>query len=123
MFRALSSLVAVLSLLLFLAPAASAFEPQRIAWNELNQLIGKNVSIPLYDGCAVSGKITAVEPDALVIQVSMSSHPKDYPKGSLRVPRATLHVLDLHTEGLRHRVTGTVRPPTVRRTTTIQIVP
>jgi len=122
MCRAHSPLIAVL-FLLFLPTAAGAFEVQRFAWSELDHLVGKRVSIPLYDGCAVSGKITAIDADALVIDVSKSSHPQVYPKGSLRVPRATLYVLDVHHEGIRHRVTGTLRIDSAPRTTTIQIVP
>ena len=106
MRHALLPLVAVLTLL-FPVPAMGAVQPQRLAWDELHQLIGKQVSIPLYDGCAVSGKVLEVEPDALLIQVSKTSHPQSHPKGHLRVPRATLHVLDIHGKGFKHRVVGT----------------
>jgi hypothetical protein len=94
-------------LLLSLAPTGSAAEPQRLAWDELNQLVGRHVSIPLYDGCAVFGKVTKVQSDALVIDVEKSSHPQAYPKGPLRVPRATLYVFELHKKGFKHRVTDT----------------
>ena len=106
MLRALSPLLAVF-LTLFLAPAAGAAEPQRLAWDELHQLVGKQVSIPLYNGCAVSGKVVEVQADALLIDVSKSSNPQACRKGSLRVPRATLYVLDLHKKGIRYRVTDT----------------
>jgi hypothetical protein len=123
--------------MLSLAPAANAAEPQRLAWDELRQLVGKQVSIPLYDGCAVSGKVVEVQADALVLDVSKSSHPQACPKGSLRVPRATLYVLDLHQRGIRYRVTDTTLDVlgavggavgvsgnnTAPRTKTIRIVP
>jgi hypothetical protein len=63
--------------------------------------------MPLYDGGAVAGKVREVQADALVIEVSKSTSPEVYPKGLMRVPRAKLHVLDLHGKGRRYRVIGT----------------
>ena len=132
MLRALLPLFAVL-MTVSPAPAADAAEPQRLAWDELHQLVGKQVSIPLYNGCAVSGKVVQVQPDALLIGVSKSSNPQACPKGSLRVPRATLYVLELHRKGIRYRVTDTTLDvlgavggpsnPAAPRTTTIRIIP
>jgi hypothetical protein len=65
------------------------------------------VSIALYDGGAVAGKVREVQADALLIQVIKSTDPVAYPKGLLRVPRNTLHVLDLHEKGYKYRVLGT----------------
>jgi hypothetical protein len=109
-------LVAV-ALLLCIAPSAGADPPQRLTWEELPQLVGKHVSIPLYNGGAVAGKILEVQGDALLIDVSKSTDPVAYPKGPLRVPRATLHVLELHGNAFKHRVAGTPN-----RRTTIQII-
>jgi hypothetical protein len=81
--------------------------PQRLTWEELPQLVGKQVSIALYDGGAVSGKVREVQADALLIEVSKSTNSVAYPKGPMRVPRATLHVLDLHGKGFKYRVIGT----------------
>ena len=99
--------LAVALLVLWMAPAAGAVAPQRLTWEELPQLVGKQVSIPLYDGGAVTGKVREVQADALLIQVSKSTNPEVYPKGPMRVPRAKLHVLDLHGKGLKYRVIGT----------------
>jgi hypothetical protein len=101
-----SPLVAAM-LLLFLAPAAGAVTPQRLTWEELPQLVGKHVSIALYDGGAVSGTVREVQADALLIQVSRSTNPVAYPKGPMRVPRTKLHVLDLHEKGFKYRAIGT----------------
>jgi hypothetical protein len=106
MTRPLSPLTAA-TLLLWLAPAARADAPQRLTWEELPQLVGKRVSIALYDGGAVAGKVREVQDDALVIQVSKSTNPVAYPNGLLRVPRGKLHVLDLHGKGFKYRVLGT----------------
>ena len=94
-------------LLLWIAPAARAVAPERLTWEELPQLVGKHVSIALYDGGAVAGKVREVQADALVIQVSKSSDPVAYPKGPMRVPRNKLHVLDLHGKGHKYRAIGT----------------
>ena len=110
--------LAIAALLLWIAPSAGADSPQRLTWEQLPQLVGKHVSIPLYNGGAVAGKILEVQGDALVIDVSKSTDPVAYPKGPLRVPRATLHVLELHQKGLRRRADGLVNP----RITTIRII-
>ena len=107
--------IAAAVLLMSLAPSAGAVSPRRLTWEELPQLVGKHVSIPLYNGGAVAGKVLEVQSDALVIDVSKSTDPVAYPKGPLRVPRATLHVLELHGKGFRHRADGTVNPRTTIR--------
>jgi len=94
-------------LLLWIAPAAGAVAPQRLTWEELPQLVGKQVSIALYDGGAVSGKVREVQADALVIQVSKTTSLVAYPHGLMRVPRARLHVLELHGKGFKYRLIGT----------------
>jgi len=89
------------------APPAGAVTPHRLTWEELPRLVGKHVSIPLYDGGAVSGKVSEILADALLIQVSKSTNPLAYPKGPMRVPRDKLHVLDVHGKGVKYRVIGT----------------
>ena len=99
--------LAVAVLLLWITPAAGAVSPRRLTWEELPQLVGKHVSIPLYEGGAVSGRVREVQTDALLIDVSRSTNLAIYPKGPMRVPRAKLHVLDLHGKGFKYRVMGT----------------
>jgi hypothetical protein len=94
-------------LLLWIAPVAGAVSPQRLTWDELPQLVGKHVSIPLYDGGAVAGKVREVHADALLLEVSKTTSQVAYPKGLMRVPRDKLHVLDLHGKGVKYRVLGT----------------
>jgi hypothetical protein len=98
--------LAAAMLLFLVGPAAGAVTPERLTWEELPQLVGKHVSIALYDG-AVSGAVREVQADALLIEVSKSTNPAAYPKGPMRVPRATLHVLDLHGKGVKYRVIST----------------
>jgi hypothetical protein len=99
--------VAAAVFLAWIVPSAGAVAPQRLTWEELPQLVGKHVSIPLYDGGAVAGKVITVEADALLIQVAKSTDPVAHPKGPMRVPRDKLHVLDLHGKGVKYRVLGT----------------
>ena len=99
--------LAVAVLLLWITPAAGAVSPQRLTWEELPQLVGKHVSIALYDGGAVAGKVLEIQEDALLLEVSKSTSPVVYPKGPMRVPRSKLHVLDLHGKGFKYRVMGT----------------
>jgi hypothetical protein len=94
-------------LLLWIAPAACADSRPRLTWEELPQLVGKHVSIALYDGGAVAGKVREVQADALLIEVHKSTNPAVYPRGPMLVPRAKLHVLDLHGKGHKYRVIGT----------------
>jgi hypothetical protein len=99
--------LAAAMLLFWVAPAAGAVMPDRLTWEELPQLVGKHVSIALYDGGAVAGTVREVEADALLIQVSKSTNLAAYPKGPMRVPRNKLHVLDLHGKGHKYRAIGT----------------
>ena len=92
-------IAAAVLLLWSCAGGAGAVTPQRLTWDELPRLVGKQVSIALYDGGAVAGRVSEVQADALVIQVSKSTDPTAYPKGPMRVPRDKLHVLDLHGKG------------------------
>ena len=94
-------------LLLWIVPAAQGVTPLRLTWDELPRLVGKQVSIAMYNSGAVAGRVREVQADAMVIEVTKSTDPTAYPKGTLRVPRTTLHVLDLHGKGYKYRVIGT----------------
>lgn len=123
MTQFLAPLAAAL-LLLSIAPAADAVSPERLTWEQLPQLVGRHVSIPLYDGAAVFGKVLEIQPDALLLDVSKSTHPVAYPRGPMRVPRATLYVLDLHCKGHKYRVlASTFGVACDRHSTTVQVIP
>src|SRR5437660_8608507 len=62
MLRPLAPLAAAM-LLLSITPAARADSPRRLTWDELPRLIGKHVSIALYDGGAVAGKVREIQAD------------------------------------------------------------
>ncbi|HLK67187.1 MAG TPA: hypothetical protein VKU19_27320 [Bryobacteraceae bacterium] len=88
-------------------PAAMGASPKQVTWQQLPMVIGKTVSIAVAGGVVISGKATAVEPDALVVNVKSTTDGTLYAKGQTRVPRATLHTLELRTKGKKFRVIGT----------------
>jgi hypothetical protein len=97
-------LAAVLAIFAFRADAAS---PVRLQWEGLSIVVGKTVSIAMPGGSAVTGKAIGVESDALLVDVKGTTDAKAYPKGLVRVPRATLHRFDMQTKGKAFRILGT----------------
>ena len=98
--RKLAVGVAILSIIPLLAEAGS---PTHIKWEDLPMVKGQTVRIFLLGGF-ISGKASAVEADALVVDVKKTSDVKTYPKGMLRVPREKLHRLEMQTKGKMGRV-------------------
>ena len=58
-------------------------------------------------GAVIAGKATGVESEALVVDVKKTSDRAAYPKGVVRVPRATLHRFEIETKGKVGRIVGT----------------
>jgi len=87
--------VAILSILPLLAEGADVMH---LKWENLPLVKGQTVRIFLLGGF-ISGKASAVEADALVVDVKKTSDVKTYPKGMLRVPREKLHRLEMQTKG------------------------
>jgi hypothetical protein len=96
----------VAAIILSLGAPASGAVPQRMTWDELSVLVGKHVSIPMYGGGAVAGRVRQVEPHAILIEVQRSTNPHLYPKGDLRISRDRLFTIDVYRKGLRHRLMG-----------------
>jgi hypothetical protein len=86
---------------------ADAAAPMHIKWEGLTVVIGKTVSIAMPGGAAITGKATSIESDALVVDVQKTSDRTAYPKGVVRVPRATLHRFEMQTKGKVGRIVGT----------------
>jgi hypothetical protein len=93
-------------LLLAWAPLRAA-SPQQITWQCLPVLTGKNVSLVMPGGALISGKLAAVDAEALTVNVARTTDPGAYPKGEVRVPRASLRTLQVQTKGRKFRVIGT----------------
>src|ERR1017187_4757918 len=96
-----------LALLLAVPLLADAAGLMHLKWEGLTVVVGKTVSIAMPGGAVITGKATGVESDALVVEVKKSSDHSAYPKGVVRVPRATLHRLEMQTKGKVGRVVGT----------------
>jgi len=94
-------------LLVPLLSCIAAEPPRQLTWEELPSITGKTLTVIMPGGAAVTGKATSVEADALLMRVAKTTDRAAYPKGSLRVPRATLRTLELKSKGVKFRVIGT----------------
>ena len=96
-----------MALLLAVPLLADAAGLMHVKWEGLTVVVGKTVSIAMPGGAVITGKATGVESDALVVDVKKSSDRSAYPKGVVRVPRATLHRLEMQAKGKVGRIVGT----------------
>jgi hypothetical protein len=86
---------------------ADAAALMHVKWEGLTVVTGNTVSIAMPGGAVIAGKATSVESDALVVDVQKTSDRTAYPKGVVRVPRATLHGFEMRTKGKVGRAVGT----------------
>ena len=96
-----------LALLLAVPLLADAAALMHVKWEGLTVVVGNTVSIAMPGGAVITGKATSVESDALVVDVKKTSDRTAYPKGVVRVPRATLHRFEMQTKGKVGRAVGT----------------
>ncbi len=80
---------------------------QHVKWEGLWAVVDQTVSIATPGGAVITGQAAGVESDALVVEVKKTTDPKAYPKGTVRVPRATLHVFQMRNGGRKFRILGT----------------
>ena len=106
-FRRIASLAAGMAILSLVPMLARADDVVRVPWEGLSIAVGKTVLVATPKGPMVTGKVTADEPDALVVQVAKANGPSVPVKGELRVPRATLRVVRMQTKGKLYRTIGT----------------
>ena len=60
----------------------------RLEWRDLDRMVrGRNIAITLPSGIRLKGRVTSVEEDALMLDVSGTSNKRAYPKGRAVVPR------------------------------------
>jgi hypothetical protein len=72
----------------------------RLQWGDLAGMItGQKVSTVLPDATRLEGKVLAVEPQALVLNLTKTSDRRAYPKGQASIPRASVSVLRLSKPG------------------------
>jgi hypothetical protein len=100
-------LIAV-TLLLLTSDPVRAGSARQVRWRDLSVVTGKNVSLVMPGGAVISGKVVGVDADAMRVNVTETSHPGAYPKGEVRVLRATLRTLQVQTKGRKFHVLGTI---------------
>jgi hypothetical protein len=89
--------MALLAVLAWGLPCATAgsVDERQTDWPGLSVVVGHRVRVLLPDGERIEGKATALEADALAIEVAKSSNRKTYPKGRFLASRATLRAVDV----------------------------
>src|SRR5664279_6180248 len=97
-FRRIAPLAAGVAILSLVPMVARADDLMRVPWDGLSMTVGRTVQVATPKGPMVTGKVTAVEPDALVVQVAKTNDPSARVKGELKVPRTTLHVVRMQTK-------------------------
>jgi hypothetical protein len=98
--------IGIVVLLITSAPVRAA-SLRQIKWQDLSIVTGKNVSLVMPGGALISGKAMGVDADALKLNVVRTTDPGAYPKGAVRVPRASVRTLQVHSKGRMFRVIGT----------------
>jgi len=82
-------------------PKKSGPEKQyRLQWGDLAGMItAQKVSMVLPDAARLQGKVLAVEPEALLLDITKTSDRRAHPKGRASIPRASVSVLRLTKPG------------------------
>jgi hypothetical protein len=101
--------ISLLIMLGWSTPRAVAASGQElhIAWEGLSAVVGHNVKAVMPDGTRIQGKATAVEIDALAVEIRKTSNKAAYPKGKFLVPRATLKAVDVEQPTKQWRIACT----------------
>ncbi len=87
---------------------AKAGDKEELTWDELSSLSGRTIRLTMPETAVITGKLTAVEPQGLVLQISKTTDKAAYPKGRFVVPRSAVKVLDVLSKRKRGRVIGTI---------------
>jgi hypothetical protein len=101
------SLVVILGWATPRADAANK-EQRQTTWEGLSAVVGQKVKVVMPDGARIEGKATAVEVDALAVEIGKTSNKAAYPKGKFLVPRATLRAVDVDRPTVQWRIVGVV---------------
>jgi len=97
----------LLCLLYLSASLQAAPREMKLRWSELSgQITGHTVTLTLPDGHYVEGHVTAVQPDALQLNVNKTSDRQAIPKGKLSAPRSSISRIGLKTKTVKGRTTG-----------------
>src|SRR5205814_4368785 len=105
----LRSVVAALLAMLYLGGEARAAERQlQVGWTQLSpQVVGKRIATVLTDGTTLEGKVVAVKPMALALEVKKTSEPTRF-RGTMDIPRESVSTLRVSRPGWKWRVIGSL---------------
>jgi hypothetical protein len=81
-------------------------EQRQTTWEGLSIIRGQTVRIAMPDGARIVGRATALEVDALAVEIRKTSNKAAYPKGRFLVPRATLKAVEVEHPTIRWRIVG-----------------
>jgi hypothetical protein len=88
-------------------PAYAAKAAQPVAWGRLSSVVQqKTVELVLPDGVELGGRITDVQSDKLVLDVTKTSDRKAFPKGSTTLPRSSVRALAIRQHGNKATIIG-----------------
>jgi len=90
--------VGLMLLLALIRSPALAADPQQIelAWSEISPLIeGQEIALVLPDATHLQGKVLAVRPDSLDLDVKKTANPRLHPKGQTSIPRSSVSLIEL----------------------------
>jgi hypothetical protein len=81
-----------------------------LPWGELEPLIGQHkIALVLSDGVHLVGKVMAITPDALELNVTKSSDPTSHPKGKTSIARSAVSVIQMNeTKGSKRALWSSV---------------
>jgi hypothetical protein len=83
-------------------------DSREMHWSDLSPFIGDHsVALTLPDGARIEGRVIAVEPQTLVIDVRKTSDPQAHAKGRESIPRDQAKSLVVNRPTVRWRVIGT----------------
>jgi len=100
--------ISMAGLLCAAAAWAGPADPITLKWNELApRVLEKTVSLILPSGVAIEGKVRAVEPDRLVLDVGKTSDRRTLAKGLQFIPRSMVAILQLVEHRRAGRIVGT----------------
>jgi len=91
-----------------------AADPKEVSlrWTELEPAVaGRQIRMTLPNGPQIKGRVLAVEPQALRIQITKTSDKLVQPKGEISLPRTAIPVLQVMRYGIRWRIFGTAIGP------------
>lgn len=83
-----------------------------ISWSRLSHTIEhRQVRMALPNGIRIEGKVVAVEPAQLRLDITRTTDARVQPRGQTLVPRSAVSVLELAAYGHLWRIVGTIAGP------------